>query len=244
MANKATRIKTNLVTTKAIRPAATNNQATSINNKVTLNRAILKRNTVDRTSSALRTARTATGHLKPGDSSMAKRAGNTEHTMPVTHKAIQDTSTTLPSSLKSTHHANSLPSGAPTETRGYDQQQYAPQHQGQYNQQQQGEYGQPQGVYGQQQQQQQNPNAPFDPNAPEGERGLGGALLGATAGGMFGHKQGHGILGAIGGAIAGNFLGDKVDDYRHKPQGGQGHQGHHGKHGHHSQGGSSWGGKW
>lgn len=71
---------------------------------------------------------------------------------------------------------------------------------------------------------------PTDPNAPEGERGLGGALLGGAAGAYFGHQKHHGILGAIGGAIAGNFLGDKVSDFRHSHSGGGGG------------GGSAWGG--
>jgi hypothetical protein len=69
-----------------------------------------------------------------------------------------------------------------------------------------------------------DPNAPSDPNAPEGERGLGSSLLGGAAGAYFGHKKGHGVLGAIGGAIAGNFLGEQVKEKKH-----------HG-------GGSSWGG--
>ena len=57
--------------------------------------------------------------------------------------------------------------------------------------------------------------APVDPNAPEGERGIGGTVLGGAAGYYVGHKQNHGLLGALGGAIVGNIVGDKISDGRH-----------------------------
>lgn len=41
------------------------------------------------------------------------------------------------------------------------------------------------------------------PAGPEGERGLGSSLLGATGGGMLGNKLGAGMLGTAGGALVG-----------------------------------------
>ncbi|KAJ9273258.1 hypothetical protein DTO212C5_843 [Paecilomyces variotii] len=103
-----------------------------------------------------------------------------------------------------------------------------------------------------QQQQQQppydpsNPHAQYgegapgaDPNAADGERGLGSSLIGGAAGYYLGHKKNHGFLGAVGGAILGNIIGDKIKEHRHHE--GSGHPGSsHGS----SFGGSSWGGKW
>jgi len=96
--------------------------------------------------------------------------------------------------------------GQQQDTRGFDpnqqQQQYDPN-----NPQAQGQ-GHP--TYGNA----ADPNAPYDPNAPEGERGLGTALLGGATGAYLGHQKGHGFLGAIGGAIAGNLLGNEVKKHK------------------------------
>ena len=84
-----------------------------------------------------------------------------------------------------------------------------------------------------------DPNTPYDPNAPEGERGIMGAIGGGLAGRYAGKQMGgHTILGMIGGAIAGSKLEDAAKDKW--GGGGGGHHHHHGHHG--NQGGSSWGG--
>ncbi|GAA88405.1 hypothetical protein AKAW_06519 [Aspergillus luchuensis IFO 4308] len=44
----------------------------------------------------------------------------------------------------------------------------------------------------------------------EGERSLGGAVLGGATGYYLGHKKDHGLLGAVGGAILGNFVSNKM----------------------------------
>ncbi|PYH99342.1 hypothetical protein BO71DRAFT_479589 [Aspergillus ellipticus CBS 707.79] len=44
----------------------------------------------------------------------------------------------------------------------------------------------------------------------EGQRSLGGTLLGGATGYYLGHKKDHGFLGAVGGALLGNFVGDKL----------------------------------
>ncbi len=77
-----------------------------------------------------------------------------------------------------------------------------------------------------------DPNAPFDPNAPEGERGLGSSLAGGAAGYYFGKKMNHGLLGAVGGAFLANKLGDKRKENKHSSHSGGS-----------SWGGSTWGGK-
>ncbi len=93
----------------------------------------------------------------------------------------------------------------------------------------------------------QDPNRPYDPNAPEGERGLGGAIAGGLAGHFAGNRVGnHGFLGTIAGAIAGSKLQDK---YKDKPHHGKHHgsshgSSHGGSHGGSQWGGSGWGGKW
>ncbi|PYI08605.1 hypothetical protein BO78DRAFT_459687 [Aspergillus sclerotiicarbonarius CBS 121057] len=51
-----------------------------------------------------------------------------------------------------------------------------------------------------------------DPDNTEGERSLGGAVLGGATGYYLGHKKDHGLLGAVGGALLGNFIGDKLKD--------------------------------
>ena len=156
-------------------------------------------------------------------------------TTPPTPKATPDTSKPSPHTL-SNPLTNTTQSGEPAQdTRGYAASPALSQ-----NAQTQQPYGydpnNPQQQLGYQGA--QDPNAPFDPNAPDGERGLGTALAGGAAGYYMGHKAGnHGFLGAVGGAILGNFLGDEVK--KHKEHGGQ-HGGHHG--GGSSSGGSSWGG--
>ncbi|KAL2221084.1 hypothetical protein M432DRAFT_588792 [Thermoascus aurantiacus ATCC 26904] len=96
------------------------------------------------------------------------------------------------------------------------------------------------GYYGQPHQQgQHGEGAPADPNAPEGERGLGSALIGGAAGYYLGHKKNHGFLGAVGGALLGNFIGDKLKEHKHHHNGSS-----HSGSGHSSHGGSLWGGKW
>ncbi|GLA92736.1 hypothetical protein AtubIFM57143_009091 [Aspergillus tubingensis] len=94
----------------------------------------------------------------------------------------------------------------------------------------------------------------------EGERSLGGAVLGGATGYYLGHKKDHGLLGAVGGAILGNFVSNKmkksdsdeeveeveVDDdreteytryhsshYRRSSSHGHGHGHHHHHHHHH-----------
>lgn len=89
------------------------------------------------------------------------------------------------------------------------------------------------------QQGQHGEGAPADSNAPEGERGLGSALIGGTAGYYLGHKKNHGFLGAVGGALLGNFIGDKLKEHKHHHNGSS-----HSGSGHSSHGGSLWGGKW
>ncbi|KAL2005477.1 hypothetical protein VTN00DRAFT_2688 [Thermoascus crustaceus] len=114
----------------------------------------------------------------------------------------------------------------PADTRGYSP---SPNPHQQYPHDPNNPHHQPQGPYGE-------GAAPADPNAAEGERGLGSSLLGAAAGGYLGHKKNHGFLGAVGGAILGNVIGDKIKDRKH--------HGHHSS-GHSSYGGSSYGGgKW
>jgi predicted lipid-binding transport protein (Tim44 family) len=75
---------------------------------------------------------------------------------------------------------------------------------------------------------------PADPNGPpppggaaEGERGLGGALLGGLAGGVAGHRKNHGVLGALGGALLGSYAQDHLGK-KHRHSSHQSH--HHGKH--------------
>lgn len=97
----------------------------------------------------------------------------------------------------------------------------------------------------------------------EGERSLGGAVLGGATGYYLGHKKDHGLLGAVGGAILGNFVSNKmkksdsdeeveeveVDDdreteytryhsshYRRSSSHGHGHGHHHHHHHHHHHG--------
>ena len=72
----------------------------------------------------------------------------------------------------------------------------------------------------------------------EGERGLGKAMLGGVAGGILGHKAGHGALGAIGGAIAANLLGGKDKKKRRDDRYGDDGLAYGSSHG----GGSSYGG--
>ncbi|KAL2820786.1 hypothetical protein BJX63DRAFT_284530 [Aspergillus granulosus] len=62
----------------------------------------------------------------------------------------------------------------------------------------------------------------------EGERGIGGALVGGATGYYLGHKKHHGVLGAIGGTILGNFIENKVGERRDGR-----HSSHH--HDHHSE---------
>ncbi len=123
------------------------------------------------------------------------------------------------------------------DTRGYGTPSADPAyHQASYNQSPYpADPNHPQG-YPQQQHGAVDPNAPYDPNAPEGERGLGSSLAGGAAGYFMGKRANHGLMGAVGGAILGNYLGDKRKDHKH-----------HGQHGGSSSswGGSSWGGgKW
>ncbi|OJJ73771.1 hypothetical protein ASPBRDRAFT_515863 [Aspergillus brasiliensis CBS 101740] len=49
-----------------------------------------------------------------------------------------------------------------------------------------------------------------EPGEEEGERSLGGAVLGGATGYYLGHKKDHGLLGAVGGAILGNFVSNKM----------------------------------
>ncbi|RAK97132.1 uncharacterized protein BO80DRAFT_390341 [Aspergillus ibericus CBS 121593] len=62
----------------------------------------------------------------------------------------------------------------------------------------------------------QDPNAPKGEGEDEGERSLGGAVLGGATGYYLGHKKEHGLLGAVGGALLGNFIGDKLKDRKEK----------------------------
>ncbi|KAL2048376.1 hypothetical protein N7G274_000287 [Stereocaulon virgatum] len=119
---------------------------------------------------------------------------------------------------------------------------------------QQPPYGQDPNQYPPQHQQQQgfhdpnmppaDPNAPYDPNAaPEGERGIMGAIGGGLAGRYAGKQMGgHSILGMIGGAIAGSKLEDAAKNKWGSSGSGSGGGGHHHGSHHGSQGGSSWGG--
>lgn len=50
---------------------------------------------------------------------------------------------------------------------------------------------------------QEKPGQSPAPGGPEGEKGLGSTVIGATGGGILGHKLGHGVLGTAGGALAG-----------------------------------------
>ncbi len=59
-----------------------------------------------------------------------------------------------------------------------------------------------------------DPNAPVDPNAQEGERGLYHTVIGGTTGYIVGHKTGHGGIGAVIGAVAGDFLSNKRHEMR------------------------------
>lgn len=177
---------------------------------------------------------------------MVSKVANTEPTTPAIHRVRPTISQLLPVCNLSSHiQTDNECSGAPTpDSRGYSGSP-APAATPQYSQQghnQQPYYQDHQNpLYQQQQQQQQGyhdpnmpsqgSNVPYDPNAPEGERGLGGAIVGGLAGRFAGNRMGnHGLLGLVGGAIAGSKLQDK---YKQKP--------HHGSH--HSSG-SSWGGKW
>ena len=184
---------------------------------------------------------------------MDSRAVNTEPMTPAILRATQDTSMSyhIASStlMTNTWHSGSPPPqdprnggyGGPSPQPG--QQQYG----------QQPPYGQEANQYPPQHQQQQgyqdsnmppaDPNVPYDPNAPEGERGIMGAIGGGLAGRYAGKQMGgHTILGMIGGAIAGSKLEDAAKDkWGNSGSGSGGHHHHHGSH-HGSQGGSSWGG--
>lgn len=48
-----------------------------------------------------------------------------------------------------------------------------------------------------------SPSNNYDPNDPEGERGLGSTIIGGAAGGYAGHKLGNGKLATAGGAVLG-----------------------------------------
>ncbi|KAL1969281.1 hypothetical protein VTN77DRAFT_9473 [Rasamsonia byssochlamydoides] len=125
--------------------------------------------------------------------------------------------------------------GPPPDTRGYSPSPSLHQQHAQYDQ-NNAQYQQQPAAAGE--------SAPVDLNAPEGERGLGSALLGGAAGYYIGHKHNHGLLGAVGGALLGNFIGDKLMDKKHHGHGhGHHHHHHHRHHGSHH-GGSSWGGGW
>lgn len=58
----------------------------------------------------------------------------------------------------------------------------------------------------------EQPHGPLDPAigqpAPEGDRGVMGALAGGAAGAFAGHRVHHGFLGGVGGAVAGSMLED------------------------------------
>ncbi|KAL9622159.1 MAG: hypothetical protein Q9160_003502 [Pyrenula sp. 1 TL-2023] len=149
-------------------------------------------------------------HLNKAAFNTVNKATNTVHTTPATPKASQLTS------------------------NGGDQRGYDPNQQYHQQQQQQQPYGQGYDQSNPQHQGQPGQNAPYDPNAPEGERGLGGALAGGAAGLFLGKKTGHSFLGSVGGAIMGSLAQDKYKDHGK-------HSGHHGKHSNSSWGGS---GKW
>ena len=171
-------------------------------------------------------------------SSMASRVVSTVHMMRATPKDKWDTSMQN-RLIRSTFHANRyFHSGGETgqESRAYgnpsDVSQQYPQH-GAYGQQQHDPNQPPlQQGYQDPNAPQYDPNAPVDPNAPEGERGLMGALAGGAGGYFLGHKANHGILGMLGGAFAGSKAEDKFKEHHHHEGSQQGG------------GGSSWGGKW
>ncbi|CEN62797.1 hypothetical protein ASPCAL09426 [Aspergillus calidoustus] len=62
----------------------------------------------------------------------------------------------------------------------------------------------------------------------EGERGIGGTLVGGATGYYLGHRKHHGLLGAIGGALLGNFIEKKVDERREDRHSAHHHGQHHG----------------
>ncbi|KAI0532703.1 hypothetical protein GGR58DRAFT_522537 [Xylaria digitata] len=74
-----------------------------------------------------------------------------------------------------------------------------------------------------------------DPNAADGERGIGSTLVGGGAGSYIGHKLGKGtmgtLLGGAVGAVAANFISHKVKG-RHGKEEHDGYHSHHGHHGH------------
>lgn len=89
-------------------------------------------------------------------------------------------------------------------------------------------------------QQRQYPTVQPPTEESEGERGLGGSLLGGVAGLVAGHQVHHGLLGAVGGGIAGSLLEHQLkkhnrheheDDYEHEDR--HEHRHHHGHHHHH-----------
>ncbi|OKL55809.1 hypothetical protein UA08_08929 [Talaromyces atroroseus] len=55
-----------------------------------------------------------------------------------------------------------------------------------------------------------------DATPADGERGLGGGLLGSVAGVVAGHQVHHGVLGAVGGGIAGSLLENHFKKQKHK----------------------------
>ncbi|KAK3067180.1 hypothetical protein LTR53_016093, partial [Teratosphaeriaceae sp. CCFEE 6253] len=121
----------------------------------------------------------------------------------------------------------------PPQGDSYAQQQpqYGQQHQQQPDYSQGAAYGQGTHATGD-----PNQQYPADPNAPEGERGLLGAIGGGLAGGMLGGKANHGFLGTIAGAIAGSKAEDAAKARKHSPKppqyggsqyGGSSHSGHH-----------------
>lgn len=171
---------------------------------------------------------------------MANKGPNTELMTPATLRAtrvISKSCYVMLHDVRLTFCSGSPPPqdsryGAPQEQ--YPQQpQYGEQRQGQpaYGQSQYGDPNAPPGA---------DPNAPYDPNAPEGERGIMGAIGGGLAGRYAGKQMGgHTFLGMIGGAIAGSKLEDAAKDRYGKNGGSHGHHGHHGSQ---QGGGSSWGG--
>lgn len=78
----------------------------------------------------------------------------------------------------------------------------------------------------------QHGQQPADPNNPEGDRGLMGAIAGGIGGGFLGGKANHGFLGTLAGAFAGHKAEDAWKDRRK--------DNHHGGSSHH--GGSHYGG--
>ncbi|KAF2962668.1 hypothetical protein GQX73_g10903 [Xylaria multiplex] len=73
-------------------------------------------------------------------------------------------------------------------------------------------------------------HAGSDPNAADGERGIGSTLIGGGTGSYVGHKLGKGTMGTLlGGAVgaaAANFISHKVKGRHGKEE----HSGHHGHH--------------